>query len=129
MKITDIQCVPVQAPGRTLVPILVHTDEGITGLGEAGLQRRWHAIEGAVEHLKKWLIGQDPTRIEYLWQRMFRGGFYPGDRLIGSTIPAITIAPSGIKGQTLCVPVYEPLRALCRAHVQCFLPPTYRASL
>ena len=46
MKITDIECIPVQAPGRTLVPILVSTDEGITGIGEAGLQRRWKAITG-----------------------------------------------------------------------------------
>lgn len=51
MKITNIECVPVQAPGRTLVPILVDTDEGITGIGEAGLQRRTLAIAGAVEHL------------------------------------------------------------------------------
>ncbi|MCA1659182.1 MAG: bifunctional D-altronate/D-mannonate dehydratase, partial [Verrucomicrobiaceae bacterium] len=92
MKITDIECIPVQAPGRTLVPVLVHTDEGIVGLGESGLQRRWKAIAGAIDHLKQWLIGEDPLRIEYLWQRMYRGGFYPGDRLIGSVIAGIDIA-------------------------------------
>ena len=52
MKITNVECIPVQAPGRTLVPILVSTDEGITGVGEAGLQRRPAAIAGAVEHLR-----------------------------------------------------------------------------
>src|SRR5438034_9596192 len=86
MKITDIECIPVQAPGRTLVPILVHTDAGITGIGEAGLQRRWKAIAGAVEHLRHWLVGEDPMRIEHLWQRMFRGGFYSGVRLSGSAL-------------------------------------------
>jgi len=70
MKITDIQVYPIQAPGRTLVVVTVSTDEGITGVGEAGLQRRWKAIEGAIEHMKKWLIGQDANRIEYLCQRM-----------------------------------------------------------
>src|SRR5438874_12885682 len=104
MKITDIQCVPVQAPGRTLVPILVHTDEGITGLGEAGLQRRWHAIEGAIRHLKQWLIGQDPTRIEYPWQRMLRGGFDPGDRPIGWAIGGIDIALWDFRAQMLNLP-------------------------
>jgi L-alanine-DL-glutamate epimerase-like enolase superfamily enzyme len=39
MKITNIECIPVQAPGRTLVTVLVETDEGITGVGEAGLLR------------------------------------------------------------------------------------------
>ena len=125
MKITDIEVVPVQAPGRTLVPVLVHTDEGITGLGEAGLQRRWHAIDGAVRHMKQWLIGQDPMRIEYLWQRMFRGGFYPGDRLIGSAISGIDIALWDIKGQALGVPVYELLGGRCRDYVEVFATPRY----
>ncbi|MEO7158296.1 MAG: mandelate racemase/muconate lactonizing enzyme family protein [Vicinamibacterales bacterium] len=120
---------PVQAPGRTLVPILVSTDAGIIGVGEAGLQRRWKAIDGAVDHLRRWLIGEDPMRIEHLWQRMFRGGFYPGDRLIGSVIAGIDIALWDIKGQTLGAPVYDLLGGHCRDHVQCFLAPTYRASL
>ena len=125
MKITDIEVVPVQAPGRTLVPVLVHTDEGVTGLGEAGLQRRWHAIAGAVEHIRPWLVGRDPARIEYLWQRMFRGGFYPGDRLIGSVISGVDIALWDIKGQVLGVPVYELLGGRCRDHVEVFTTPTY----
>lgn len=129
MKITDIECIPVQAPGRTLVPVLVHTDEGIVGLGEAGLQRRWKAIAGAIDHLKQWLIGEDPLRIEHLWQRMYRGGFYPGDRLIGSVIAGIDIALWDIKGKALDVPVYELLGGRCRDHVECFLAPTYRAAL
>ncbi|MBI2195362.1 MAG: mandelate racemase/muconate lactonizing enzyme family protein [Planctomycetes bacterium] len=125
MKITQIECVPVQAPGRTLVIVLVDTDRGITGVGEAGLQRRPRAIAGAVEHLRRWLIGEDPLRIEHLWQKMFRGGFYPGDRLIGSVISAIDIALWDIKGQALGAPVYELLGGRCRDHVQCFLSPDY----
>ena len=117
MKITDIRCFPVQAAGRTLVPIVVETDEGITGLGEAGLQRRWKGIMGIVEHLKAWMIGEDPLRIEHLWQRMFRGGFYPGDRLIGSTIAGIDIALWDIKGQFLGAPVYQLLGGRCRDYV------------
>jgi L-alanine-DL-glutamate epimerase-like enolase superfamily enzyme len=129
MKITNIETIPVQAPGRTLVPVLVHTDEGIVGLGEAGLQRRWKAIDGAIDHVKKWLIGQDPMRIEYLWARMFRGGFYPGDRLIGSMIAGIDIALWDIKGKALGAPVFELLGGRCRDHVECFLAPTYRQAL
>jgi galactonate dehydratase len=129
MKITDIECIPVQAPGRTLVPVLVHTDAGITGVGEAGLQRRWKAIAGALDHMRKWLIGEDPMRIEHLWQKMYRGGFYPGDRLIGSCIAGIDIALWDIKGKALGVPVYELLGGRCRDFVQCFLAPTYRSQL
>ncbi len=129
MKITDIQVHPVQAPGRTLVVVLVHTDEGLTGVGEAGLQRRWSAIAGAVEHMKRWLVGQDPMRIEYLWQRMSRGGFYPADRLIGSALSGIDIALWDIKGQALGVPVYQLLGGRCRDRVECFFQPGYLTSV
>lgn len=125
MKITNVECIPVQAPGRTLVSILVSTDAGITGVGEAGLQRRPAAIAGAIAHLRRWLIGEDPMRIEQLWQRMFRGGFYPGDRLIGSAIAGIDIALWDIKGQAMGVPVYDLLGGRCRDYVQCFLSPNY----
>ncbi len=129
MKITDIQTHIVQAPGRTLVIVVVDTDAGLTGVGEAGLQRRSHAIAGAVEHLRRWLIGEDPMRIEHLWQRMFRGGFYPADRLIGSAVSGIDIALWDIKGQALGVPVYELLGGRCRDYVQCFLQPGYLTAI
>jgi L-alanine-DL-glutamate epimerase-like enolase superfamily enzyme len=125
MKITDIQVHPIQAPGRTLVVVTVSTDAGITGVGEAGLQRRWQAIQGAVEHMKLWLVGQDARRIEYLWQRMARGGFYPADRLIGSAIAGIDIALWDIKGKALGVPVYELLGGRCRDYVEVFTNPSY----
>jgi L-alanine-DL-glutamate epimerase-like enolase superfamily enzyme len=125
MKISDIQTHVVQAPGRTLVVITVQTDEGITGVGEAGLQRRPHAVAGAVQHFRRWLVGENPMRIEHLWQRMARGGFYPADRLIGSAISAIDIALWDIKARSLNVPVYELLGGRCRDYVQCFLQPGY----
>ncbi|RJP54224.1 MAG: mandelate racemase/muconate lactonizing enzyme family protein, partial [Anaerolineaceae bacterium] len=99
MKITNVECIPLQAPARTLVIVLVSTDEGIVGVGEAGLQRRPRAIVGAIEHMKRWLIGEDPLRIENLWQRIYRGGFYPADRLIGSAASGVDIALWDILGQ------------------------------
>lgn len=125
MRIKDITVHPLQAPGRTLVVVLVQTDQGIVGIGEAGLQRRWRAIEGAVDHLKRWLIGESPFRIEYLWQRMWRGGFYPADRLIGSAVSAIDIALWDIKGKALRAPVYELLGGRCRDFVEVFTNPGY----
>ncbi|MBL8131459.1 MAG: mandelate racemase/muconate lactonizing enzyme family protein [Anaerolineae bacterium] len=125
VKIADIESLPVQAPGRTLVIILVTTDTGLVGVGEAGLQRRPMGIAGVVDHLKRWLVGEDPLRIEYLWQRMFRGGFYPADRLVGSAISAIDIALWDILGQTLGVPVYQLLGGRVRDFVECFLNTDY----
>jgi len=128
VKITDVSTHVVQAPGRTLIHILVDTDSGLVGVGEAGLQRRWKAVAGAVEHMKAWLVGEDASRIEHLWQRMFRGGFYPGDRVVGSAIAGIDIALWDLKGQELGVPVYELLGGRCRDFVECFFQPGYLVS-
>ncbi len=125
MKIQEIRCVPVQAPGRTLVVVVVTTDNGLIGLGEAGLQRRWKALAGVLEHFNCFLRGRDPRQIERLWQEMFRGGFYPADRVIGSLLSAIDIALWDIKAKSLGVPVYELLGGLCREHVECFFHPGY----
>jgi galactonate dehydratase len=91
------------------------------GIGEAGLQRRWHAIAGAVEHLRRWLVDEDPSRIEYLWQKMFRGGFYPADRLMGSVIAGIDIALWDIRGQALGQPIYELLGGKVRESVPLYV--------
>ncbi|NLD74510.1 MAG: mandelate racemase/muconate lactonizing enzyme family protein, partial [Chloroflexi bacterium] len=64
MRITDVTCYPVWSGHRNYVFVVVDTDEGLYGLGEAGLSRRERAVAGAVEHLKPLLIGQDPSRIE-----------------------------------------------------------------
>lgn len=120
LTITDVQCYPMQAPGRTLVAVVVDTEAGIYGVGEAGLQRRPLAIAGAIESLKRVLIGQDASRIEHLWQKISRGGFYPADRIIGSALAAIDIALWDIKGKALGVPVYELLGGRCRDRIECY---------
>jgi galactonate dehydratase len=120
LTISDIQCLPIQAPGRTLVMVVVETANGISGIGEAGLQRRPRAIAGAIESLRRVLIGEDATRIEHLWQTVFRGGFYPADRVIGSALAAVDMALWDIKGKALDVPVYELLGGRCRDRVECY---------
>ncbi|MCL4864021.1 MAG: hypothetical protein KJZ93_31725, partial [Caldilineaceae bacterium] len=61
MKITDIKTIFVD---RYLF-VQVHTDAGITGLGESGAWGYLEASAGAVETFKRYLIGQDPLRIEH----------------------------------------------------------------
>ena len=60
--------------------VKVETDEGIYGLGEAGLKRRGTAIAEVIRSFSPDVIGRDPFRIEHLWQVMFRGGFFPRRR-------------------------------------------------
>ncbi|NJN84632.1 MAG: galactonate dehydratase [Caldilineaceae bacterium] len=120
MKISNIECYPVWGGGRNFLFVVVDTDEGIYGVGEAGITGRELAVMGAVEHFKPLLIGQDPGRIEHIWQVLFRGGFFPAQRIITSAIAAIDIALWDIKGKALGVPVYDLMGGRVRDKVICY---------
>ena len=120
MKITNIETYPVWGGFRNYFFVVVDTDEGIYGVGEAGLTGRELAMAGTVEHLKPMLIGQDPQRIEHIWQQMFRGGFFPAQGIASAAISAIDIALWDIKGKALGVPVYQLLGGLVRDKVVCY---------
>ena len=116
MKITDIK-VYLAKEWRTFCFVVVETDEGISGLGEAGITGRELAVQGAIEHFKPLLIGQDPFRSEHLWQLLFRGGFFPAQRILTAAIAAIDIALWDIKGKALGAPIYELLGGRVRDRV------------
>src|SRR6185436_3191153 len=112
MKITNIETYAVWGGSRNFLFVVVDTDEGISGVGEAGITGRELAVSGAIEHFKPLLIGQDPFRTEHLWQVLFRGGFFPAGRIGAAAISAIDIALWDIKAQSLGVPLYVLLGGL-----------------
>ncbi|MGC9523768.1 MAG: galactonate dehydratase [Anaerolineae bacterium] len=120
MKITDIETFPVWGGHRNFLFVVVDTDEGLYGVGEAGLTGRELAVIGGIEHFKPLLIGMDPFRIEYIWQMLYRGGFFPAQRILTSAMAAIDMALWDIKGKALGVPVYELLGGLARDKVVCY---------
>ncbi len=120
MKITNIETYPVWGGHRNFLFVVVDTDEGIAGVGEAGIVRPEGALIGAIEHFKELLIGQDPFRTEHIWQMLFRGGFFPAQRILTSAMAAIDIALWDIKGKALNVPIYELLGGLVRDKVVCY---------
>ncbi len=121
MKISAVKSYSVQGDGNaTYFIVKVETEEGIHGLGEAGIQFWKGAITQAVEHLSELIIGQDPFSTEMLWQHMFRGMFFPSDRVYACAMSAIDIALWDIKGKALGMPVYKLLGGPVRDKVVCY---------
>lgn len=120
MRITDIQTYPVWAGHRNFLFVTVDTDEGIWGVGEAGITGRELAVIGAIDHIRPLLIGQDPFNTEHIWQLLWRGGFFPAQRIVGSAIAAIDIALWDIKGKALNRPIYDLLGGKVRDKVVCY---------
>jgi L-alanine-DL-glutamate epimerase-like enolase superfamily enzyme len=93
--------------------VTVETDQGITGIGEGGSPDTIRECGAA-------LIGDDPLRIDRLWQLMYRGYFYPPGREKLHALGALDMALWDIKGKALGVPVYDLLGGLARDHIECY---------
>ena len=106
MKITAIETHVCHARMRNWIFVKVITDQdGLHGWGEATLEWHTRSIVGAIEDLSELLVGQDPTRIEFLWQMMYRQHFWHGNGIVRSTaIAGIDIALWDILGKSLGVP-------------------------
>jgi len=102
VKITAIETVFVD---RYLF-VTVETDAGITGLGESGAWGFLEASAQAVETFKRYLIGQDPLRIEHHWQYLYRWTHFRGAAIMGA-LSAIDIALWDIAGKHFGAPAYQ----------------------
>jgi len=117
MKITHITT--YRLPPRWAF-VKIETDEGITGWGEAVIEGRARTVEAAVLECAQDLIGKDPSRINDLWQTMYRTGFYRGGAILMSAIAGIDQALWDIKGKALGVPVHQLLGGLVRDQMKTY---------
>jgi galactonate dehydratase len=117
MKITKLTTYRV--PPRWMF-LKIETDEGVVGWGEPVIEGRARTVEAAVHELSDYLVGQDPTRINDLWQVMYRAGFYRGGPIMMSAIAGIDQALWDIKGKALGVPVYQLLGGLVRDRMKMY---------
>ncbi len=120
MKITAVKAFPVHSGHRNIFIVKVETDEGVSGLGEGGISGRELAMEGMIRHFEQELIGQDPRRIEHIWQYLYRGNYFEGGNIASAAISAIDIALHDIKARWLDIPVYELLGGAVRNHCPLF---------
>lgn len=106
MKITSVETVQLPDHPRHIW-VLVHTDEGITGIGEG--TDKVELTKTAVHNFcSEIVLGQDPLRNEYLWQAMYDCANYTG--YTGAEMRAmgvIDMALLDIKGKAAKMPVYN----------------------
>lgn len=117
MKITDLKTIVVALGARNCIFVLIETDAGITGVGETVLKRKTKAIEAGIHELSRYLIGQDPTRIEDHWEKMYRDSFWVGGPMHTTPLSAVEIALWDILGKSLNVPIYKLLGGPTRDRV------------
>jgi L-alanine-DL-glutamate epimerase-like enolase superfamily enzyme len=127
MKITDVRAYPLSIPVRPMRPrspwidglprqiiVKIATDEGLTGIGECFAYGPTVSTAGIVEEsLAPLLVGENPTEIERLVEKMERSMLLYGRRGLGvCAMSGVEIALWDLAGKARGVPVYELLGGL-----------------
>ena len=120
MKITAVETVVVNAQMRNWVFVKVCTSEGVIGWGEASLEWKTRAVCGAIADLEPFIVGLDPTRIEHLFQIMYRQPFFRAGVEGMSALSGIEQACWDIAGKVAGVPVYQLLGGAVRDKVRMY---------
>ena len=108
-----------KVPPRWLF-LKITTDEGIEGWGEPVVEGRADTVAAAVREMGEYLVGADPTRIEDLWQTLYRGGFYRGGPILMSAISGIEQALWDISGKMAGLPVHRMLGGAVRDRMRVY---------
>ena len=118
MKITQFEILKVPP---SWVWLRIHTDAGITGLGEPFLENHPESVIAEVQRLEPFLIGQDPRRIEALWETMYNAGLgYKGGAVTMSALSGIDMALWDIAGKAANQPVHQMLGGACRDRIKMY---------
>jgi galactonate dehydratase len=122
MKITKIETLVCHARMRNWIFVKVLTDQpGLYGWGEATLEWHTRAVTGAIEDVSQLLIGEDPTRIEHLWQMMYRQHFWHANGIVRATaLSGIDIALWDILGKIHGVPCHKLWGGAVRDYVRMY---------
>lgn len=134
MRIIDIECHILLVPdvrkdatssAQDDIVVFVHTDEGITGVGETDVNP-WIAracIEAPGTHtmglgLKEMLVGENPLEPERLWEKLYVGSAMNGRRgAVICAIGALDMALWDIRGKAAGKPCWQLLGQKAKDHI------------
>ncbi|MGQ9555585.1 MAG: galactonate dehydratase, partial [Anaerolineae bacterium] len=117
MRITEIETMAIRP--RWLI-VKMHTDEGVTGYGEATLEGHVPAVAAEIRHWREELLGKDARRIQHIWQSLYRHAFYRGGPIQCSAISGLEQAMWDITGKWLGAPVWALLGGQVRERVRMY---------
>jgi galactonate dehydratase len=126
VRIVRIETVTVGAGWKNWLFTRVHTDEGLTGLGEGTLNGFVRTIETAVHELEHLAVGEDPTRPTALAKRLVDSVSNDGGHVHKHAIASIETACWDILGKSVGLPVHALVGGRVRESVAGYANGWYR---
>ena len=120
MRIESAQVV-VCRPGRNFVTLVLRTDDGLVGVGDATLNGRELAVASYLrDHVVPTLLGRDAHAVEDTWQYLYRGAYWRRGPVTMAAIAAVDVALWDLKAQAAGLPLYQLLGGASRTGVRAY---------
>lgn len=123
LTIKDAKVITTSAGGgyRWIFLKVITSEPGLYGIGSANNHYQTQAVVTALEkHLIPFLVGQDASRIEDLWQTAHLRTYWRNGIVNNNVLSAMDMALWDIKGKRAGMPVYELLGGKARDAVPCY---------
>jgi galactonate dehydratase len=118
MKIRSIKHFIAWGPITDWGYVKVETDEpGLFGWGECSLPTKPYGVGGAVKDIEKLVVGADPLDTEWVWQRVYRHGYWRGGPIQTSAMSGLDMALWDIRGKVAKLPIYKMLGGAVRQRI------------
>ena len=116
MKISDVRTVIVGNPWKNWIFVVVETDDGLIGIGEATGGSETQPRVAAIQEIKHLVIGMDPRNVHEIFHKLYLTAFLK----VTHAMAGIEMACWDILGKSLGVPVYTLLGGKVRDNVRVY---------
>lgn len=120
MKIDRMRVFVTRDKDRPRVVVALDTDDGLTGWGECYNHGPDLALPPLLDYLYGFLAGQDPTRVEYLYNLLLQQNRFPPGALGLSAISALDHCLWDLAAKAAGVPVYKLLGGEVRDRIKVY---------
>lgn len=108
MKIDRVTAYHLPGTRYPWVFLRIDTDAGIHGIGQVSSGPNSPVVAAAASKLAPLLVGEDPSRIEYLWTKLYTSFSSLGSLgFVSALISGVDIALWDIRGKALGLPIYD----------------------
>lgn len=118
MKIEKVEVWLVEGIKYNWTLLRITTDSGQTGVGEATNWPGSPLVYHAAKHLGERIVGLDPSRIDYIWSKLYRDLNWLGPTgVMMCAMSGIDMALLDLKAKSLGIPCYELLGGAFRKEI------------
>ena len=118
MKIEKVEVWLVEGIKYNWTMLRITTDGGLTGVGEATNWPGSPLVYHAAKHVGERIIGLDPSRIDYIWSKLYRDLNWLGPTgVMMCAMSGIDMALLDLKAKSLGIPCYELLGGAFRKEI------------